>query len=204
MSRANSAATRTSSATFSSQDLDSSVQEETTETLPPPTGSNRCACREVYGWVSLVIFISAVPAFVMLKNYPGIPGWVCSAVFCLLWTLIIRAERLELSKRNTIGSRSLTNTCCGCSWLVSERARHAPGTSKTLFALICGVFGLVGLAWAAYCFYYAATVQKGMNLIDTSYLAGISSIVGAKWAFYCFVHVNKLRKPDTALYRPIL
>ena len=56
----------------------------------------RCPpCNEIYGWVSMAVFASAAPAFAVMNNLCASVGWCFAFVYCLIWTLLLRSQRMR-------------------------------------------------------------------------------------------------------------
>lgn len=166
----------------------SPLSNERNVQLAKQASTDKVSCREIYGWVSFAIFLSAIPAFMMLQNYYGIVGWVGSAIGCLVWTLIVRAER-----------RRDSSMCCPCSLILSNTS-----STPRCVALACSALSGTGLLfWSTYNFYIAASEGQTLDA-KSQYLAGISSLAGAKWSLYCLVHILKIEPAGATDYTQVL
>ena len=119
-------------------------------------------CKEVYGWLSVLVCAAAVPCFVetgrtLDERLPAI-GFGVAAIAALLCTFSWRIERH--------GQMRLPPCSTGCS--------HA----MTMCLVIIGIGAMVGLA--AYGFGTAIKAREPLGE-HSHYLVGISACVGLLW-----------------------
>ena len=120
------------------------------------------ACKEVYGWLSVIACACAVSAFEQIgrtfEERLPIIGFGVSAISALFCTISWRIERH--------GQMRLPPCSTGCSHTLS------------MCLVIVGIGGMVGLA--AYGFGTAIKAHEPLNE-HSHYLAGISACVGLMW-----------------------
>lgn len=143
----------------------------------------------ISGWVSFVVFISAVPAFIHLKNYLPIIGWTVCAIFCLIWTLILRADRLSLS-----------SGCCPCVTLrgTTDSSVVDRSTSRRLFMWFVAGIAICMFAFSTYMFLSAISNGERLNG-QSHYLAGISSLASVKWIMYVWYRLRRIDSVQSGL-----